>query len=309
MDDFKTGFDSAFEGFGGKAHKASDILNNGMGNDSDAEFTNMIVGIAHSMAGFLLVWGIRKMCCKTRAPPAVGPEGPTAEVEQLQPKKRLFSAYSLLFSGGIVGAHHFYLERLVHGLLASWSCNFLFIGWLVDLFMMPSYVRAFNSKRTDPSAPHDGSKRTLACKLPLMSVTVVAALILIGMGTPWFLHRVGLVDIDRLAAQTEINPYDLLELSRGASLAEAKTAYRKHSLKWHPDRNQGCGKECDDKMSEITKAFDLIKKRRAPTAPDKTYEDRLKDIGRDWWYVFEVLGSKYKQDEAAKKAPEKKQRL
>lgn len=57
---------------------------------------------------------------------------------------------------------------------------------------------------------------------------------------------------------------------------QARAAYRNISLQWHPDKNPGsgaefyevgwilhpgfgmrCGKECEDKMSEITKAFML----------------------------------------------------
>ena len=70
-----------------------------------------------------------------------------------------------------------------------------------------------------------------------------------------------------MRACSKVNPYELLGISSGASSSEAKSAYRTASLRWHPDRNPGlgpqrrllvssvrCGKECEDKMSEITKA-------------------------------------------------------
>merc|ERR550525_231562 len=110
-----------------------------------------------------------------------------------------------------------------------------------------------------------------------------------GIFLPYGLHHLGVVDIDRIAAQTEQNPYDVLGIPRGASLAEAKTAYRKESLRWHPDRNIGCGKPCETKMSEITKAFDQIKKRRAPPPPDRTWEAWFRDVGSDWMAVLEVF--------------------
>merc|ERR1711908_119875 len=112
------------------------------------------------------------------------------------------------------------------------------IGCIIDFFMLPSYVRGFNRRRAHASAPADGSKRQLCCKLPLLTCSVFVASFFVAIGLPWVLHRTGVVDIDRLAAQTERNPYDVLEISRSANLAEAKTAYRKLSLKWHPDRNQ-----------------------------------------------------------------------
>lgn len=59
-------------------------------------------------------------------------------------------------------AHHFYLQRLVHGccaqcnglregvqlewrLLALYTMNFLGCGWLLDAILMPYYVRSFNA--------------------------------------------------------------------------------------------------------------------------------------------------------------------
>lgn len=289
--------DSDFSGFG-----ADDRERASQAGDSDDQ--TLIVGIIHAACGFFLVYAIRWWCCRKKAEPQNG-EAFTAEKEHLQPRKQLLSAYSLLVSGGLVGAHHFYLERLVHGLLAAWSCNFLFIGWLVDFFMMPSYVRGFNQRRSHEDAPPDRSRRQLWVKLPVMVIVFYACGFCFLLGAPWALHRMGVVDIDRLAAQTEKNPYDTLDIPHTANLAEAKTAYRKLSLKWHPDRNQGCGKECDHKMSEITKAFDLIKQRRAPITSARTWNDWLRDIGRDWWYVLEVLSAKWNNDEEKKPAPTK----
>jgi len=118
------------------------------------------------------------------------------------------------------------------------------------------------------------------------------------------LHQSGMVDIDRIAAQTLLNPYDTLGVPRSARLPEAKSAYKKMSLKWHPDRNLNCGKECDDKMAEITKAFDQIKKRQAPVDSDKTWSSWGQDLGRDWWYVLETLTQQWKtrDEEEAQKA-------
>merc|ERR1711865_1079772 len=99
-----------------------------------------------------------------------------------------------------------------------------------------------------------------------------------------------------MGAQTEMNPYDVLGIQRSAALAEARTAYRKLSLKWHPDRNAGCGKECDHKMSEITKAFDLVK-RRQDTSVEKTWNSWMQEIGQDWWLVVGVVGDHWRKED------------
>merc|ERR1712060_910414 len=138
-----------------------------------------------------------------------------------------------------------------------------------------------NSKRAHPSAPADGSRRTLCCRVPLMLITLVGFLSGVVLYTPTLMHKAGIVDIDRIAAQTEENPYDILGIPQGADLATAKSAYRKESLRWHPDRNVGC-KDCERKMADITRAFDLIKRRRAPVGEEMTWEKWAEYLVSDW---------------------------
>lgn len=51
--------------------------------------------------------------------------------------------------------------------------------------------------------------------------------------------------------------YKILEVSRDATNKEIKKAYRKLSLKYHPDRNQG-DKGAEEKFKEITKAYNIL---------------------------------------------------
>jgi molecular chaperone DnaJ len=48
--------------------------------------------------------------------------------------------------------------------------------------------------------------------------------------------------------------YNILEVDRNASDAEIKKAYRKHALKYHPDRNPG-NKAAEDKFKEVNEAY------------------------------------------------------
>lgn len=262
------------------------------GSGDDEDLTMLVVGALHLVALATIGWLLRRCCCRKAEPDETGDkEPPTAEPAQMQKKKRLSTGYLLwLFTGPLGNAHLFYLGRIVHGVLANWTVNFAGLGWLCDAFMLPSYVRAFNARHASPQADKDTSLRSLGCRLPMMLLTLAGVGLLMFCYFPWALHTSGIVDIDRLAAQTERNPYDVLDLPRNAGLQEAKSAYRKLSLKWHPDRNVGC-KECEAKMSEISKAYELIKRRRAPPPEEFSFESWYQGILNDWKHVLEVFNA------------------
>jgi len=50
--------------------------------------------------------------------------------------------------------------------------------------------------------------------------------------------------------------YEILGVSRNATLEEIKAAYRKQALKWHPDRNKS--PEATERFKEINKAFEVL---------------------------------------------------
>lgn len=51
--------------------------------------------------------------------------------------------------------------------------------------------------------------------------------------------------------------YDILGVSKQASAAEIKSAYRKLAIKWHPDKNEN-KKEAGEKFKEINEAYEIL---------------------------------------------------
>mmetsp|Transcript_89218 Transcript_89218/g.257254 ORF Transcript_89218/g.257254 Transcript_89218/m.257254 type:complete len:305 (-) Transcript_89218:193-1107(-) len=238
-------------------------------------------------------------CCHRAEEPPRAMQPQTAAPAHLQPKKRVLTGYALWWFLGLFGAHHFYLGRVYHGVLVVCSLNCLGFGWLVDMLMLPIYVASFNRAHTATGAPSDRSLRKLFCHIPLALLTLVGVGIVVFLGTPSFLHLSGLVDIDRIAAQTSANPYESLGVFRNASFSEAKQAYRKESLRWHPDRNVNCdnccGAECEHKMAEITRAFDLIKRRSLRSS--LTLREWLRDLSMDWVPLIETFAQQVREQQ------------
>lgn len=63
--------------------------------------------------------------------------------EELLEKRYLDDAYLLWFPLGLLGFHHFYLNRPVWGFLYMITLGFAGVGWLIDLFRMPDLVKKF----------------------------------------------------------------------------------------------------------------------------------------------------------------------
>lgn len=52
------------------------------------------------------------------------------------------------------------------------------------------------------------------------------------------------------------DPYTILEIVIGASLAEIKKAYRRMAMLWHPDKNPGV--DTTEKMQKIIAAYTFL---------------------------------------------------
>ena len=68
--------------------------------------------------------------------------------------------------------------------------------------------------------------------------------------------------------------YKILGVDKSASQDEIKKAFRKLSVKWHPDRNNG-SKEAEAKFKEIAEAYEVLgdeAKRKEYDNPKTKYE-------------------------------------
>ena len=67
---------------------------------------------------------------------------------------------------------------------------------------------------------------------------------------------------------TEIDYYEILEITRDADSDEIKKAYRKLAMKYHPDRNQG-DKTAEEKFKDIQKAYEVLSDPQKKAAYDQ----------------------------------------
>lgn len=72
--------------------------------------------------------------------------------------------------------------------------------------------------------------------------------------------------------------YSVLEVARGASDDEVKSAYRKLAMKFHPDRNDG-SKDSEEKFKQITEAYDVLRDPNKRAAYDRFGEAGLRGGG------------------------------
>ena len=74
--------------------------------------------------------------------------------------------------------------------------------------------------------------------------------------------------------------YELLNISKDASVEEIKKAFRELAHKYHPDKNQG-DKEAEDKFKEICKAYEVLVNPQSRMMYDRTGTDDYSKFIRD----------------------------
>lgn len=59
--------------------------------------------------------------------------------------------------------------------------------------------------------------------------------------------------------KTKFNPYTELEVPKNADAAQIKTAYKKHALKWHPDKHAEEDREkATEKFKQVSEAYSIL---------------------------------------------------
>jgi molecular chaperone DnaJ len=72
--------------------------------------------------------------------------------------------------------------------------------------------------------------------------------------------------------------YEVLEVSKSATLDELKVSYRRLAMRFHPDRNPGDG-EAEAKFKEATEAFEVLSDQDKRAAYDRYGHDGLQGMG------------------------------
>lgn len=86
--------------------------------------------------------------------------------------------------------------------------------------------------------------------------------------------------------------YDVLGVSRSASDAELKTAYRKLAMQHHPDKNPG-DHTAEDKFKEASEAYDVLKDPKKKQVYDQFGHEGLKGQGFNGFEGFDDISSAF----------------
>lgn len=95
---------------------------------------------------------------------------------------------------------------------------------------------------------------------------------------------------------TELDYYEILEVSKNASGEEIKKAFRKQAIKYHPDKNQG-DSEAEERFKQINEAYQVLSDENKRSIYDRYGKRGLEGMGsggggfNDFGSVFEDLGS------------------
>ena len=73
--------------------------------------------------------------------------------------------------------------------------------------------------------------------------------------------------------------YEVLGITKDATEADIKKAYRKLALKWHPDKNPDNKEEAEEKFKSIAEAYEVLSDKEKRDVYDKYGKDGLSNSG------------------------------
>ena len=86
--------------------------------------------------------------------------------------------------------------------------------------------------------------------------------------------------------------YEILSVSRDASVEEIKKAYRQMALRYHPDRNPG-NEEAENNFKEASEAYDVLRDPQKRRLYDQFGHEGLKGTGFRGFSGFEDIFSSF----------------
>ena len=129
--------------------------------------------------------------------------------------------------------------------------------------------------------------------------TCVAALLLVGTVAQFQ----GRMPRRPSRAQKGADYYKILGVPRSADERAIKKAFRKLSVKWHPDKNMDNKEEAEEKFKTIAQAYDVLSDSEKRKIYDMGGEEALKQGGGGGggWQLADLCGGRSrKKAEAAK---------
>ncbi|KAM4643887.1 dnaJ homolog subfamily C member 16 [Discoglossus pictus] len=87
-----------------------------------------------------------------------------------------------------------------------------------------------------------------------------------------------LILVLKILSAADFDPYRILGISRTASQADIKKAYKKLAREWHPDKNKNPGAE--DKFIQVSKAYEILSNEEK-----RSNFDRYGDVGDSQGYA------------------------
>eukprot|EP00933_Yihiella_yeosuensis_P066382 TRINITY_DN7062_c4_g1_i1.p1 TRINITY_DN7062_c4_g1~~TRINITY_DN7062_c4_g1_i1.p1 ORF type:complete len:283 (+),score=39.08 TRINITY_DN7062_c4_g1_i1:86-934(+) len=215
-------------------------------------------------------------CCCQEPDPAKGEvevkiDGKLVKTKHLLQVKEAKTAYILLWTGGVFGAHHWYLGRYTHACIAALTFNFFSIGWMFDLVFLPGYMAAYN-RSTQYIAPYDGQFPRLCKLFPITAATIISIFLSSMAGIPRIVHGTGMIDLHQSLAGTNQNPFQLLDIDESfdISRSQLKDALQRSKKKLEKDPSTCTKKTCKAEHDDLKKAYEFVSRGRR--SGDLNYE-------------------------------------